>query len=202
MRVAELGMFGGAATAKMARWLRRGERSATAVEFGIVAIPYFTLMLGVMEVSFDLYVQTALDNLASVTARNVQVGGVTGLANETSATFVNNNVCPYAGGGLNCALITAAVVPIPAGGNYFSNPVQLQVSQAQANSGSGICTGTPEQMMVLRLWYDGPTLAGFLLPSFTKSWNGTIVHETVSTTGFVNEYYSGSGQTAGPACNV
>jgi hypothetical protein len=192
----------GMTVGRLARWLRRGARSATAVEFGIVAIPYFTLMLGIMEVSFDLYVQTALDNLAATTARTVQVGGVTGLANETSTTFVANTICPSVSSGLNCGLITAAVVPVPPGGNYYSNPVQLQVSQAQANSGSGICTGTPEQMMVLRLWYDGPTLVGFLLPSFTKSWNGTIVHETVATTGFVNEYYAGAGQTAGPACNV
>jgi Flp pilus assembly protein TadG len=187
---------------RLARWLGRGARSATAVEFGIVAIPYFTLMLGIMEVSYDLYIQTALDNLAAATARSVQVGGVTGLANETSTTFVTQTICPNTSGGLNCALITAAVVPVPAGGNYYVNPVQLQVSQAQANSGNGICTGVPEQMMVLRLWYDGPTLVGFLVPSFTTTWNGTIVHETVATTGFVNEYFSGTGQTAGPACSV
>ncbi len=195
-------MFGKTAARRVARWLRRGGKAATAVEFAFVAIPYFTLMLGIMEVSFDLYIQAALDNLAAATARNVQVGGVTGVANETSITFVTKNVCPYAGGALNCALITAAVVPVPTSGNYFTNPVQLQVSQTQANNGTGICTGTAEQMMVLRLWYDGPTLVGFLLPSFTKVWNGTTVHETVATAGFVNEYFGGAGQTAGPACSV
>jgi hypothetical protein len=184
------------------RWLWRGDRSATAVEFGIVAVPFFMVMLGVMEVSYDIYIQAALDNVAATAARNVQVGGVTGVANETSASFVLNNVCPYAGGMLNCGLITAAVVPVPGGGNYYSAPVQLQVSQAQANDGQGICTGTPEAMMVLRIWYDGPSFAGLLLPSFTRTWNGTIVHETVSSAGFVNEYYGGAGQTAGPACAV
>jgi Flp pilus assembly protein TadG len=190
------------ASSGLRHWLRSGARGTVAVEFAIVAIPYFTLMLGIMEVSFDLYIQATLDNLAGTVARNVQVGGATGVANETSATFVISNVCPYAGGMLNCNLITAAIVPVPAGGNYFSNPIQLTVSQAQANSGNGICTGTPEQMMVVRLWYDGPSLMGFLVPAFTKSWNGTLVHETVASAGFVNEYYAGSGQTAGPACSV
>jgi Flp pilus assembly protein TadG len=186
----------------IARWLARGARSAAAVEFAIMVIPFLMVMLACMEVSYDLYVQAALDNLAAIASREVQVGGSQGVANETSATFVTNNVCPYAGGLLNCALITATIVPVPSTGNYYTAPVQQQLTQAQANSGQGICTGAPEQMMVMRLWYDGPSFVGLLVPSFTKVWNGTLVHETIATAGFVNEYFSGSGQTAGPACSL
>jgi hypothetical protein len=55
-------------------------------------------------------------------------------------------------------------------------------------------------MMVLKAWYDGPTFVGLLVPSFTKTWNGTIVHETSATAGFVNEYFQGAGQSQGSAC--
>jgi hypothetical protein len=56
--------------------------------------------------------------------------------------------------------------------------------------------------MVLKLWYDGPTFLGLLVPSFTKTWNNQTVHETAAVAGFVNEYFTGSGQSAGTACAV
>jgi Flp pilus assembly protein TadG len=191
----------GPAPATIVQWLRRGDRSAAALEFGIVAIPFVGLLLLTFEISFDLYVQAALDNVAAMASRSVQVGGTTGVASETSATFVAGTICPNLGGLLDCGLITAAVAPIPAGANYSSTPVQFQLNQIEANSGGGICTGTPEQMMVLRIWYDGPTFVGFLVPSFSTGWNGALVHETVATAGFVNEYFTG-GQSAGSACSL
>ncbi len=187
---------------RLARWLLRTDRCATGVEMGIIAIPFVTMMLTVMEVCYDLYVQAELDNVATLASRLVQVGSSTGVANETSASFVASTVCPIAGGLLNCGLITAAVAPVPTGSNYYSAPIQQQLTQLQANTGQGICTGAPEQMMVLRLWYDGPSFVGLLMPSFTTSWNGHIVHETVSTAGFVNEYFAGGGQATGSACSL
>jgi Flp pilus assembly protein TadG len=188
------------ALARLTAWLRRTDRCATSLEFASLAIPCFMMLLGVMEISYDLYVQAELDNLADTAARSVQVGAATGISNETSSTFTAASICPSVGGLLDCTLITVAVAPIPTGSNYFSAPVQQQITQTEANNGTGICTGTAAQMMVLRLWYDGPSFVGLLLPSFTKIWNGKIVHETTSSAGFVNEYFTNTGQAGGAAC--
>jgi Flp pilus assembly protein TadG len=186
---------------RIIRWLRRGDRSAVSMELGIIAIPFFVMFLGVMEVAYDLFVQAALDNAVETAARSVQVGAATGTASETSSAFVTASVCPNLGALLDCALLTVAVAPIPSGYNYYSLPVQDQLTQAQASNGTGICTGTAGQMMVLKAWYDGPTFLGLLVPSFTTTYNSHIVHVTTASAGFVDEYFSG-GQSAGGACSL
>ncbi len=183
------------------RWLRRGDRSAVAMELGIIAIPFFTMFLGVMEMSYDLYVQAALNNAVETAARGVQVGQSQGNTNETSNTFIAASVCPNLGGLLDCNLLTVGVVPIPAPYNYFSLPLANQLTQAESNSGGGICTGLGGQMMVLKAWYDGPTFVGMLIPAFTTTYNATLVHVTTATAGFVNEFFPG-GQNSGSACNL
>jgi Flp pilus assembly protein TadG len=190
-----------AAVSRLARWLRRGERSAVAAELGIVAIPFFTMFLGVMEMSYDLYVQAALNNAVEVAARSVQTGSQTGSSGESSNTFVAAAICPNLGGLLNCALLTVGVAPIPTGYNYYSLPAQDQLTQSEATSGGGICTGTGGQMMVLKAWYDGPTFVGVLVPSFTTIYNGVRTHVTTASAGFVNEWFAG-GQNTGTACGL
>jgi pilus assembly protein Flp/PilA len=182
------------------RWLRRGDRSAVALELGIIAIPFFTMLLGVMELSFDLYVQAALDNAVETAARSVQVGAAVGTASETSSAFLAASVCPNLGGLLDCAMLTVGVAPVPSGFNYYSLPVQNQLTQAEANNGTGICTGVAGQMMVLKAWYDGPTFVGLLVPSFTTTYNDQVVHVTTASAGFVDEYFAG-GQNTGGACS-
>ena len=192
---------------RMGRWLRRGERSAVAVELGIIAIPFFTIFLGVMEVSYDLYVQASLDNAVEIAARSVQTGNAMGTSGQTSSAFIASNVCPNLGGLLDCSLLTVAVAPIPAGFDYYTLPVQDQLTQAEASSGGGICTSTAGTPMVLKAWYDGPTFLGLLVPAFTSQWTPTgaqhaqTVHVTQASAGFVNEYFPG-GQGSGSACSI
>ena len=188
------------------RWLRKRDRCAVAVELGIISIPFFTMFLGVMEVAYDLYVQAAMDNAVEIAARSVQTGGTTGQSGETSQTFVNS-ICANLGGLLDCSLLTVGVAPIPANFDYYSLPVQDQLTQAEASSGGGICTSTAGTPMVLKAWYDGPTFLGLLVPAFTTEWtapgaqNSQLVHVTSATAGFVNEYFAG-GQGSGTACSL
>ena len=183
----------GRATAPRRRlgWLRRNDRGAVGLELGIIAVPFFSIFLGVMEVSYDLYVQAELDNATELAARTVQVGSAKSSGGEKSTQFVKDSVCGNLGGLLNCSLLTVAVAPLPAGTNYYSYPLATNFTQTMGNSGTGINTGGGGQMMGLVAWYDGPTFIGLLIPTFTKNWNGTLVHETMSSAGFINEYFGG-----------
>jgi Flp pilus assembly protein TadG len=175
---------------RLGRWLRRGDRSAVAVELAIIAVPFFVMFLGTMEIAYDLYVQAELDNAVELASRTVQVGSSHGIAGEKSAAFVASAVCPNLAGALDCSRLTVGVEPLTTG-DYYSNPVEYSLTQAQANGGTGICTGTAAQMMVLKAWYDGPTFLGLLVPSFSTYYNNNLVHVTISTAGFVNEYFPG-----------
>ena len=186
---------------RLGRWLRRGDRSAVAMELGIIAIPFFMMFLGTMEIAYDLYVQAELNNAVEAAARGVQIGNAQGVSGEKSSAFVAAAVCPNLGGLLDCNLLTVGVAPVPQGFNYYSLPVQDQLTQAEATSGGGICTGVGGQMMVLKAWYDGPSFVGMLIPSFTTLYNGVWTHVTTASAGFVNEWFAG-GQNSGPACSL
>jgi hypothetical protein len=193
--------------ASLVRWLRRGDRSAVSMELGIIAIPFFVMFLGVMEISYDLFVQATLDNATETAARSVQVGSTTGNNSQSNSAYVSSNVCPNLGPLLDCALLEVAVVPVPFGFNYWSLPLQSQLNEGQigvstgTGIGNGICTGVGGQMMLLKAWYNGPTFLGALVPYFATTWNNVVVHLTTSSAAFVNEYFTG-GQATGTACGT
>lgn len=168
------------------------------MEFALVSIPFFVMLLGIMELGYDLYVQVALDGAVQTAARGVQVGSIKGTNGETSAQFVTSAVCPALGGRLNCALLIVGVRPVPSGSNYYSNPSPMTLLNASSAGGS-ICTGQGGQLVLLEAWYAGPTLVGGLIPSFASSYGGALVHLTTSSAGFVNESFLG-GQSKGVGC--
>jgi Flp pilus assembly protein TadG len=169
-----------------------------ALEFAILAVPFLIMLLGVMEVSYDLYVQEELDTAVEHASRSVQVGAIQGYAGESAAQFAAAAVCPALTGGLNCNALTVAVTPVPAGAanNYFTQ----QPPNFQQGTTGCVNTGGPGQLMWLVVWYDGPTFLGTLVPGFaTKGVNGDLVHRTFASTGFVNEYFGG-GESGGSGC--
>jgi hypothetical protein len=131
-------------------------------------------------------------------ARSVQTGTARGTSGETSATFAAAAVCPALSGLLQCSLLTIGVETIASGYNFYTNPSPLTYGSA-SSSGGAICTGVGGQMMLLTAWYAGPSFVGSLVPSFSTRINGSLVHLTSSSVGFVNEWFSG-GQTAGTGC--
>jgi hypothetical protein len=171
------------------RSLAGDRRCAVTLELAIIAVPFLVVVLGVMELSFDLFVQAALDNATATAARSVQTGAQTATG-ETSAAFVKNSVCPSLNRLLDCALLTVAVAPLSTGKNYYNAPA---LTYAQASStGGNICTGTSGQPMQIGAWYAAPTFVGLLVPSFTTYLNGQYVHVSHSSAGFVNEYWTNS----------
>ncbi len=180
----------------LARWLRRRDRGSVGLELGVIAVPFFTLFLGVMEASYDLYVQAELDNAVDLSARGVQIGLSQGTAGEKSQAFIQTAVCNNLGGLLSCDpnVLIVGVAAVPVNKDYYTAPISSLLSINGANGGTNICTGTGGQMMAIQAWYEGPTFVGLLVPSFSKMYNSNVVHETTSTAGFVNEYFPGGQQ--------
>jgi Flp pilus assembly protein TadG len=189
------------------RPLRHDRRGVVALELAIIAPAFFGLMLGLMELGYDLFVQAALNAAVEQAARNIQVGSVVGTTNETSAQLAQKAVCPNLRGLLNCNLLTIAVEPLPQNGDYFTQANPLTYGAASGTTAGGvttggeICTGQggSGQLMILEAWYNGPTFVGTLIPG----WNSIVsvqgaaqrVHVTTATAGFVDEDF-GAGQTA------
>jgi Flp pilus assembly protein TadG len=199
-----------AASGPARAWRRhhqRDESGAVSMEFAILAVPFFILLLGVMEVGYDLFVQAALDSAVETAARSIQVGTTVGSSNMTNSQIVAAAVCPAIATVLNCNNIYVSVQPVTTGDYYSGSVNELtalspsNIAAANASGGGDICTGTGYQLMQLNAWYVGPTFLGTLVPSFSISnpVGSGRVHITASSAGFVNEDFTG-GQTTGSAC--
>jgi Flp pilus assembly protein TadG len=174
--------------------LLRDRRCATSLELSFVAAPFFAMMLGLMEMGYDLFVQAALDIAVERSARQVQIGAVKS-SGESSSALAAAAVCPNLYGLLNCNLLIVGVVPVPstsvngvATEDYYQSQNLITYSAASSTNGD-VSTGSAGQMMVLEAWYNGPTFVGTLIPGWNSLVNGKRVHVTLSTAGFVNEYF-------------
>ncbi|HTZ70789.1 MAG TPA: TadE/TadG family type IV pilus assembly protein [Acetobacteraceae bacterium] len=178
--------------------LRHNRCGTVSLEFAIAAMPLFLLVLGVLEVGYDLFVQSVLTNAVDEAARSVQVGTTQGTNDEPSGTFVASAVCPGLGPLLDCGRLIVGVAPIPAGYTYYNAPTVITLQNAGSANGS-VCTGQAGQLMLLEAWYAGPTFIGGLVPAFATFYNGALVHLSSASAGFVNETFAG-GQTKGVGC--
>jgi Flp pilus assembly protein TadG len=70
---------------------RRNRDGATAVEFALVAIPFFWLMMGMAEIGAMSMVQSNMDNAMAEVGRTIRTGEVQ--TNSVSATQLKNQMC-------------------------------------------------------------------------------------------------------------
>jgi Flp pilus assembly protein TadG len=59
---------------RLPRGMRRGEEGFTAVEFGIVAIPFLMLLFGIIEVGLLYFTTFSLENSTEQAARSIRTG--------------------------------------------------------------------------------------------------------------------------------
>ncbi len=193
--VASRGLFG-------VRRVVKDRRAATALEFGIIALPFFMWMLVILELSWDLFTQVALDDALHVAARQIQTGNAQYLTNGQA--FINNYLCPAAGGRLICSNLYISVQPANFGSGQDYYNLTTGVLPTSGNTlvlssftgTSSFCNANASQFMLISAIYVGPTFLGGLLPGlFTVQYNGARVHATLSTTGVVTEPYNQTAYT-------
>jgi hypothetical protein len=186
--------------------LARCRRSSVTLQLSIIAIPFFLLALGAMEVSYDLYIQAALNFAVSEATRQIWTGTAQGSLSSTS--FVNSYVCPTLGGMVDCSLITMRVRPVrPFSSTDFWGFMNLySLPNYQTGSGKSgtlsigdgtwtVCTGDPGDAVLVEAVYTGPTFVGGFVPTFVVTYGGALVHPTYASSAFVNQ--TGFTSTAG-----
>jgi Flp pilus assembly protein TadG len=85
---------------------RNDRRGSVALEFALVGMAFFGLLLLILQLGFILYAQTALDYAAKQASRMMQ----TGQSSPTTQTSFQSAVfCPYLSNFLNCAKVTTTL---------------------------------------------------------------------------------------------
>lgn len=168
-----------------ARRLRRHEDGATAVEFGLIAVPFLALVFAIMETALVFFAGQTLETAAADSARLIMTGQAQtqGLNQNT----FKNAVCAKIHGVFDCN-----------GGVYvdvrtytsFANITNSSPIDANGNLTSSFAfqPGGPGDIVVVRLMYQWPVYVSLLGLNGLSNMSGSN-RLLVSTVAFRNEPY-------------
>lgn len=168
--------------------LRRDRRGGGALEFAIVALPFITFLVFLLEVGYDFFAQVALDYGVQTAARQIQIGSAQGA--DTAAIFQNKYLCPALDGLLPCLSVSINIKPITS--DYYTDvPADLpkDASGQLTTAGFSYCPGQPNQLMLVQAIYTSPSLIAAVIPGMATPVAGEFAHVTLSSMAFINENF-------------
>jgi len=164
---------------------RRAREGSAAIEFAMVALPFFFMMFAVLELALVFLIDSVLENAAIETGRLVRTGQAN--AQDFNAASFKASLCGRMSiFSSDCsAKVTVDVRPIP----QFSNPnVPDPLNGPSFNPNTlGYDGGGPGDIMLVRAWYQHTLLTPFLAQGLSKLNDGKAV--LTATTAFRNEPY-------------
>jgi Flp pilus assembly protein TadG len=165
---------------------RRNRDGSSAVEFAMVAFPFFFMMFAIIEIGMVFVTDSILENAAIETGRLIRTGQAAG-ANMTAAQFKTqfcNRMSIFSG---QCtARATVDVREIPQFRNQ-TPPDPMASGTAFDPSQLTYRIGQPGSLMLVRIWYKQPLFTPFLAQSLSKLHDGNTI--MTATTTFRNEPY-------------
>jgi Flp pilus assembly protein TadG len=178
----------------IAKRFDRSERASTAVEFGLVAAPFFACMFAIIEVALVFFAGQVLDTAVADASRLILTGQAQTLSFQL-ADF-KNRICTNAVQSLfSCSNIAVDVrAATTFSGANLAMPTD-PVTGKLDTSGFGYANTNPCDIVIVRVIYQWPTLAlgfGFKLTS-SASTDPSRNYIMMSTVAFRNEPFSSSG---------
>lgn len=165
---------------------RRARDGSSAVEFAMVAFPFFFMMFAIIEIGLIFVTDSILENATVETGRLVRTGQAAG-ANLTAEQFktrfcertsIFSSQCPDR--------VTIDVREIPQFRNQ-TPPDPMAGAAGFDPSQLGYEIGQPGSLMLIRIWYRQPLITPFLAQALSKLGDGTTIMTTTTT--FRNEPY-------------
>jgi Flp pilus assembly protein TadG len=167
--------------------LRRDERAATAVEFAFLVTPLIMLILASLQLSIIFYAGQVLQSTAMNASRQLMTGTAQ-TAKLSSANFKTQDVCPLVSFMFSCGGI---MVDVQSGSSYSgisTTPITLTYDKnGNVTNTFNYSTGSPGDIIILRVMYNWPVVGGPLLPGLSNQPGGN--HLLVATSVFKTEPY-------------
>ncbi len=148
----------------------RARKGATAVEFALIAAPFFGTLIAILETTLFLFAQAALQNAATEAGRLFMTGQAQN--GGWSASTVESKVCPLISALFNCNNVVVVVQ------NYSDFASASTSAPALYSNGQPITSfaynpGTPGEVMVVQLVYKWSVVGGPLGFVLSNLPNGT-----------------------------
>ena len=172
----------------MRRWgfLLRDRAGTTAIEFALIALPLFLLVLGSIQIMLLLFAQQMVETAAEALGRKILTGYVQQQA-MTKAQFASL-ACSMLPTTMNCNnLIVDVQVATAFSSAVTTKPNLSSYTTATATTVLNYTPGTQGQIVVLRLIYALPVVN---LPGVTLQSSSYGFNFPMATSVFKNESYS------------
>lgn len=157
--------------------LRRERDGVAAVEFGLVALPFFYLLIGILETGYIFFISIMLEDAAAEGARQIRTGEVQ--MSGTPATELGNAVCN------NVFIVVVPCSDIIYEVSSAANFQSITSSAIPADQASAsFATGNPGDVMVVRVTYSWTYITPLL-----ENLLGAGARHLVSSVAFRNEPY-------------
>jgi Flp pilus assembly protein TadG len=166
--------------------LAKNTRGAAAVEFALIMVPLFALILASLQTAIIFFEGQALQTAAEQAGRQLMTGSVQ-TAGYSQSQFINNTVCPAA-----ATFICGNIMVDVESASSFSSVNTNTITPVYNKSGTVTNTwsynpGNPGDIVILRLMYSWPIFGGPLGFGLANQSNGGFL--LVGTTVFKNEPY-------------
>ena len=169
--------------ARVTRRFGQDQSGATAIEFGIVAVPFFALIFAILETALAFFAAQTLETAVSNAARLIRTGQAQqqGL---TAATF-KDTICNQIASLFNCqSALLVDVKTYPTFGSIdLSTPVDGSGNLDTTNS--TYTPGNGGDIVVVRAFYEWPVFVDKIGNSMSNMPNGS--HLLAATAAFRNE---------------
>jgi Flp pilus assembly protein TadG len=164
----------------------RDDRAATAIEFGILALPFFALIGAILETAVVFLASQIFDSAVQDASRLVRTGQA---ANFDVAAF-NTQVCNELVGLFDCTKLRTEVTPVTnfASANFSASPLDPDHPE-QWKLQPSFDPGIGSQVMMVRVYYKWPVVLNFWGFSLATSPDGTHLMSAVRV--FTNEPFTG-----------
>lgn len=164
----------------------RARRGSAAVEFALVAVPFFMLTVGLAEVALIGYAQTTLDYAVSEEARRIRIGEVQ--TQGVSYAQLQADLCTQMNSLMVVSCSNNLYLDVQRFDSFVSanngNQTPIQNGQFQT-TGFGFTPGAASDIVVVRTYYRWKILTPMFQSFFANAGNGERI--LVSTMMFRNE---------------
>ena len=164
------------------RGLRRATDGSTAVEFGMVVLPFCLMMFSILELGLVFVTDSVLENATIETGRLVRTGQAS--AQGMTAAQFKNSLCGrmsvFSGDCAARATVDVRVIP-----QFNMTPPDPMASGTFNAAGLTYSNGQPGDLVLVRVWYRQPLLTTFMSQGLSRLNDGTI--RMTATTAFRNE---------------
>jgi Flp pilus assembly protein TadG len=166
---------------------RRAQDGHAAVEFAIVAAPFFFMLFAMMELAIVFTISTTLDDGLRDAARRIRTGEVQTLGGASQTTFKNDVCARMIWLQTHCQTHLSIDVRTYASFAAAAPPNPVQADGTFNNAALTFTPGGPEEIVLVRGFYRWPLFTPFLSQALGKLSNNEAVVTSAAT--FRNEPY-------------